>query len=61
MPPLRIVEPVDVLENSELTVPPSRPMMPPDQFSLDGLEESLDDRIVKIAALAALLQIRIKA
>ena len=46
MPTTRIVEAIDVFEDRHLSLPPRFPRPSPDQFSLDGLEERLDRRIV---------------
>ena len=52
MPPSRIVETVDVLEDGQLCVSARLPRPSPDQLSLDRLEERLDGGIVVAIALA---------
>ena len=41
----RVVEAVDILESGGLNLGTGFPVAPPDQFGLDGLEESLDGGI----------------
>jgi len=53
MPPSRIVEAVDVLEDGQLGVSARLPRPSPDQLSLDRLEERLDGGVVIAVALAA--------
>ncbi len=38
----RVIESIDVFEDGHLQFAPCLSGMPPDQFSLDGLEEGLD-------------------
>jgi len=45
VPPDRIVEPVDVSGHRVLGLAAGLPGDWPDQFGLDGLEESFDDRL----------------
>ena len=40
-----VVEPVDVLEDGSLSLAPRLPVLPPDEFGLQGFEEGLDGRI----------------
>ena len=53
MAPARVVEAIDVFENSELDVPARLPRVSPDQLSLEGFEEALDSRVIKAISLAA--------
>lgn len=42
----RVIEPIDVFKDGHLRLAPCLPGIPPDQFSLDGLEEGLDGGVV---------------
>ena len=41
-----VLEPVDVLEDGSLSLAPRWPVLPPDEFGLQGFEERLDRGIV---------------
>lgn len=53
MPPARIVEAIDVLEDGHFSFPSRRPGPAPKHLSLDRFEEGLDGRVVIAIALAA--------
>ena len=49
----RIVEAIDVFKDGDLGLPSRFPRPPPDELSLDGLEERLDSGLGVTIALAA--------
>ena len=53
MAAVRIVEPIDILEDRSLGLTARVPTITPDQLGLDGFEERLDHGIVIAIALAA--------
>jgi len=52
MPAARVIKAVDVFEYGDFNSAPGFPRMPPDQFRLDGFEESFHRCIVITIALA---------
>ena len=53
MPAARVIEAIDVFEDSNLGSPSRLPGMPPDQLRLDGFEEGLHRSIIIAISLAA--------
>jgi hypothetical protein len=54
VPPLRIVEPIDILEYSSFSLASGFPAVVPDELCLDRFEERFDHRIVITISFAAL-------
>ena len=53
MPSAWVIETINVFKDGDLDVPARLPRVPPDQFGLERLEETLDCGIIVTISLAA--------